>query len=327
MFIKRLFVIGALMLSMLAGTSWAETSKRALEIMNEVKVVGGHIDQKTHAEFWSELKKSVQPDPDGSKLKDLENTLKDVTLSNLSFPLEGWRSAKLSFEQHKVVKTPELVRKTAVLKPQAAFAKAIASTDQLIEAAATGKPLSRDGRTVYINEEMIDQVLEGMEASASRLAMLVNPVWSTELREQVIPDLGLTVLTQDKFTVSIIKDIPMKGRMAVRNTGTTQEQIVQVSFDPSQNYDLAKSAKGSCDGALQSIGLPACKSLPTKWRGLTGLNAVVPVTMEGQAYGMAIMALQRPKERAVLTFMTLVKGSPADATLALDDLLKRIKLN
>ena len=325
---KRILIMAALLLSLVAGTTWAAAPQRALEIMNQVKVVDGFINEKLHAEFWAEIKKSVRPDPDGSKLKTIEKQIRDATLANMAFPLEGWRSAKLSLEQKKVVRTPELVRQTAILNRMdiGVYAKAIASTNQLLEAAATGKPLSRDGRTVYINQEMIDQVLDGMDASTSRLAMLTNPAWTTEMHEQFIPSVGLTVLTQDNFAVSSIKDLPMKGRVASRNTGTAQEQMVQVKFEASQQYDLNKAARAACDGALGSIGIE-CKPMPTKWRGLDGLSAVAPVTLDGKAYGMAIITVQRQKERAILTVMSIMEGSPADASLALDELLNRIKLN
>jgi hypothetical protein len=118
----------------------------------------------------------------------------------------------------------------------------------------------------------------------------------------------------------------MKGRVASRNTGAAQEQMVQVKFLESQQYDLKKAARGACEGALGSIGIE-CKALPTKWRGLDGLSAVAPVTMDGKSYGLAIITVQRPKERAVLSVISMVEGSPADASLALDELLKRIKLN
>jgi hypothetical protein len=325
---KRLLVVATLMLSMVSGAAWAAAPKRAIEIMNQVRVVDGFINEQLHTEFWVDIKKSVQPDPDGSKLKEMEKELKEITITNSAFPLEGWRSARLSLQKRKVVKTPELVRLIAKIKAMnvPGYAKPIASTDELLVAAATGKPLTRDGRTVYINKEMIDQVLDGMDASTSRLVMLTNPVWSTEMHEQVIPGMQLTVLTQDRFAISTLNDQSKKGRVASRNNGVIQEQIVHVQFDSNLNLDLSKAARGSCDGALGSVGIE-CKPLPTQWRGLDGLNAVVPVTMGGKTHGMAIMTVQLPKERAILTFMTMTDGSPADAGIALDELLKRVKLN
>lgn len=328
MFHRKLMSIAAVIGALVSGVVSAQTNDKAIELMSVAKVANGYVNKELHDEFWVEIKKSVAPDPTGAKLKGVEASLQEYILTSSAFPLEGWRSAKLSLEQKKVVRTQELVRQTNLLKAKGAPAidSAIASTDMMLEAAATGKPLTRNGRTIYINDEMISQVLDGMDASLSRLEVLTNPVWSNEMQEQIIKPMGLTILSHEKFSVSRLKDMSAKSYQAGRNTGNIQEQIATISFTDNPNANLDQAVLKAYEGALASMGLKT-KSQPTVWRGLKGLTAVAPFVMQGKANSMAIQVVKRPAEHSVLLVAALVEGAPADAALALDDLLQRIKLN
>lgn len=328
MFRHQYLSLLALLALAFSGAAMAEPPAKAMQLMNEAKVANGYMNKKMHDEFWAEIKKSIAPDPSETELKQIESSLQDMILTTAAFPVEGWKSAKLSLEQKKVVRTPELQRQTTLLmaKGLPGIAAAIASTDKLLEAAATGKPLNHSGQTMYINEEMINQVLDGMQASLSRLTVLTDPVWTDAMQEQSIPQMGLVVLSHEKFSVTRMKEEASSGYMAARNTGTVQEQILTINFPNKPNVNLDEATLNAFNGAVASMGLKVTP-LPTNWRGLKGVTAVMPFEMQGEKSGMAIQAVKRPNTHSVLVVMTMSDGTAADAGLAMDNLLKRIKLN
>jgi len=317
-----------LVASLLCVQAFADPSPKAQALMRQANVANGYMDKQLHDDFWAEVRRSVLPDPTGAKLKEVQASLKDFTLKNSSFPLEGWKSAKLSLEQKKVVRTPELIRQTKLLKSQGNpdFDKAIANTDLMLTAAATGKPMTANGRTIYINAETINQVLDGMEASLSRLSVLTSPVWTEELLEQQIPKMKLDVLTHEKFAVSALKDTAAPSYLAARNANTLQEQIVTISFKGTPGVNLDAAVLNSFKGATASSGMKAAP-MPTKWRGLDGVTAQDQIELGGSKLGMAILIVKRPEDSSLLMVMAMADGSENDAGDALDTLLKRIKLN
>lgn len=316
------------MAASLSVPAFADPSPKALELMRQANATNGYMDKKLHDDFWAEIQRSVAPDPTGAKLNEVKGALKDFTLKNSVFPLEGWKSAKLSLEQKKVVRTPELIRQTKLIKAQGnpAFDQAIASTERMLKAAATGKPMTANGRTIYINEELISQVLDGMDAAVSRLTVLTTPAWTDELFEQSIPKMKLTVLTHEKFVVSTMKDTGIPSFLATRNANTLQEQLAVMSFAGKPNVDLDTAMLSTFNGALASSGMKA-KPQPTNWKGMDGVTAQGPIEVGGNKAGMAIHIVKRTKDRSVVMVMTIVEGSENDAGNALDELLKRIKPN
>lgn len=328
--IRKLYLTAALVLAAaLAAPAFADPSPRAQELLRQAHAANGYMDKKLHDDFWVEIQKSVAPDPTGAKLSEMKALLKDFTLKYAEYPLEGWKSAKLSFEQKKVVRTPELTRQTALLKGNTnnpTIDHAIENTEKLIQAAASGKPMVANGRTMYINEETINQVLDGMEASLSRLTVMTTPVWTDELVEQPIRQMKLSVLTHEKFAVSEVKDSTVPTYMATRNANVLQEQIAGINFKSKPGIDLDVAVQNAYKGAVASSDMKA-KPQPTKWRGLDGVRAQDQVQAGGSKLGIAIMIVKRPQDRSVLMVMTMAEGSGNDAADALDDLLKRIKLN
>lgn len=328
MLYRKILSIATVISVLFSGCVSAQTNDKVVELMNLVKVADGYVNKKLHEEFWAEVKKSVVLDKSGTELKEVEASLQDYVLMMSAFPLEGWRSAKLSLEQKRIVRTPELVRQTNILKAKRipAMDSAITSTDKLLEAAATGKPLSHNGTTMYINDKAINQVLDGMDASLSRLKVLTNPVWSNEMQEQIIKSMDITVLSHERFSVSRVQDGPPIGYAASRNAGELQEQLATINFSDNYKADLDKAVQNGYQSAIEVLGL-STKPRSIVWNGLEGLTAVAPFAMQGKAYSMAIQVVKRQAEHSVLMTQVFVEGSPADASLALDNLLQRIKLN
>lgn len=304
-----------------------EPSPGAQAMMRQANAANGYMDKKLHDDFWDEVKRSVAPDPSGAKLKAVQETLGDMTMKNTVYPMEGWKSALLSLKKGSVVRTPELVRQTKLLKDQGipGFDKAEASTDRLLKAAATGTPLNMNGQSMKIDEELVSQVLDGMDASISRLKVLTNPEWSDSLVVQAIPKMGLTISAHEKFVVSKLNNAGVPGYKASRNANTLQEQIAVLDFSKKPEIDLDGIVRSAFSGATSSAGLNE-QPAPTTWKGLNGVSATGQVDVGGKSARMAIHVLKRAKNHSVMMVITIVEGNGDAARAAQDSLLKRIKL-
>lgn len=304
-----------------------EPSPQAQELMRKANAANGYMDKKLHDDFWAEVKKSVEPDPGGAKLKEAQDTLQELTLKNTTYPLEGWKSAKLSFEQKKVVRTPELVRQTKALKAlgNPGLDKAMENTERMLKAAATGEKLDVNGQSVQIDEELIAKVLDGMEASLSRLMVLTNPVWTETLFEQSIPRMNLAVMTHEKFVVSPLKDVGVPAYEASRNANALQEQIATYSLAGAPNVDLDEAMNSIFTGATTSTGLKG-KPKPANWKGMDGMTAHGQIEVGDRRPWISVHIFKRVKNRSILMVMTMAEGDEKDARAAQDALLKRLKL-
>ncbi len=191
------------MLACVGGAYASETTlAQARTIMQSVMNTGsGFINKPVHDEFWRLLKVDAGNDP--KALTQIVEALNQVRVMTSGYPVETWKSIQRTYEQRKVVRTPGFVKMSASLRAiQPQIAASVDSAERFLAAAANRKPLSANGQTVYIDEEIIGTVLDGIEASQSRLERLFHSEWSEEMTEQAIPAVQVTILTPDLFAIS-----------------------------------------------------------------------------------------------------------------------------
>ena len=59
-----------------------------------------------------------------------------------------------------------------------ALAAATEQAQALLEAAANGTPLQKEGQPFYVTEELVEHTLAGLEGSVSRLEQLSKATWA-----------------------------------------------------------------------------------------------------------------------------------------------------
>lgn len=299
----------------------------ALRIMQSVmNAESGFINKPLHDEFWRLLKTDAGYGP--KALAQTVEALNQVRVVSSGYPVETWKSIRQSYEQRKVVRTPAFVKMSASLrKLQPQIAASVDSAERFLTAAATRTPISAKGQTIYINEEMIGTVLDGIEASQSRLDRLFNPQWSDEMREQTIRAIRVTVLTPDLFSISreSVVGATVQPVVAQRNSGpNSSEQIMFIHVPGADKNELAKRTQLACDGAFRAVGL-TCKPTAAQWRGLQGMVAADSTSVDGVKVGLAMQFLNLESEHAVQAFTVVTPGTATDATLELNALMRRVK--
>ncbi|UFQ96761.1 hypothetical protein [Pseudomonas wenzhouensis] len=320
-----------LALSMLACVSSANASEPALAqarmVMQSVmNAESGFINKSVHDEFWRLLKTDAENEPEA--LHQIVAALHQARVMASGYPLETWKSIQQSYEQRKVVRTPGFVKMSANLRGlQPQIAASVDNAERFLAAAANRTPISANGQTVYIDEERIGTVLNGIEASQSRLDRLFNPQWSEEMIEQAIPAARVTILTPDLFAISrdTIAGIAVPTVTAQRNLGpSSTEQIMFIQVPGADKTDLDRRALSACRGAFGVVGL-TCKATAVQWRGLPGITAADSTSVDGIKIGLAVQVIKLESEQALQTFSVVAPGTATDASLALDAFMRRVK--
>ncbi|HCL3314562.1 TPA: hypothetical protein N2A14_002570 [Pseudomonas aeruginosa] len=306
--------------------SEANVARTRLIVQTVMNSESGYVNKDLHDELWRITKAEVGNDP--YSVTKVAEALQQVRERSNGYSFETWKSVKLSFEQRKVVRTPGFVSMSSSMRTRGPeTSAAVDSAESALAAAANRKPITANGQTVYINQELIERVLGGIEAAQSRLDRLLTQEWSEEMHEQNISAAKVTILTPDLFTVSSqkIDGLEIPAVSAQRNYGPNASESIYYMRAPGAGMaDLTKRAQLACNGAFSSIGL-TCRASATQWRGRQGLTAAESTSVNGKPVGMAITILKRDQEHALQGFSVITPGSAADASLALDELMERVK--
>ncbi|WP_353176182.1 hypothetical protein [Salinisphaera sp. T5B8] len=156
----------------------------------------GYLTQKMHREFWNEIKQLGTP----QEIDLIKKSLNANVLIAQQYQRELWESAKKSYENRRVVKTPRLTELETELpvkfekslpypKTSASYRQAMNSykkhmeasmenSKRLLKSAAERSSMtSTQGQSVPLNMAMIDAVLTNLTSSFARLKDLLNENW------------------------------------------------------------------------------------------------------------------------------------------------------
>jgi hypothetical protein len=321
-----LLVVSMLAYAFSASASESSLIQARMVMQTVLNTESGYINKAVHGEFWRLLDAEAGKDP--RALSQILLALDQVRVMASGYPLETWQSIRQSHKQRKVVRTPGFVKMSAELRaidPQ--IAESVDKAERFLVAAANRTPISVRGQTIYIDEERINSVLDGIEASQSRLERLFNKQWSEEMTEQPIPAARVTILTPDLFTISR-QQVPGAAASAItakRNFGPNSiEQIMLFQVPATDKTDLARRALLACEGAFRAIGL-TCRAAAMHWRGLPGITAADSTSVDGIKVGFAMQVIMFEGDQSLQTFSVIVPGTATDATLGLDSLMHRVK--
>ncbi|MGH7928527.1 MAG: hypothetical protein ACREQV_12110, partial [Candidatus Binatia bacterium] len=179
--------------------------------------VEGFITRALHDEFWASVPNEIRKDTESRSafLDFVERTV----AAGLSFQRESWASMKASLAARKVVKTPGYEpAKRAVLASsnlreyQAQVGNSIENAEAMISAAAFGTPVRTPRGPIYVTEEMINQVLGGLDGSIARFRKLADPVWAREAEERRYPEAHVRILSETPFSTEVERLIGENGR-------------------------------------------------------------------------------------------------------------------
>ena len=129
-------------------------------------------------------------------------------ITGMKFQRETWASIDASLKAGRIVKTRDYeIAKKEILESQVLSAartqveRGVADAEGMIKAAATNALFQSARGPLYVTQEMVDQVLAGLDASLSRFRQLMNPQWERKLEERRYPEAHVKILSDTLFSV------------------------------------------------------------------------------------------------------------------------------
>lgn len=294
-----------------------------------VRASDGYIDQSLHDEFW-DLMPSGFEDEIGREIARMLTG--DVAQHRHNFIEESWLSARASLEAGRLVRSPGyLAAREAVLNAssnpgyQATIAESVENGDMLIEAAATGRPLQTRSGPMYVNLDLVEEVVASIEASEERVRRLIRPEWDEGLREYRYPDVHVAILAasgfvQDQETIQAENGMRMSSTMISQTLSSDVYRGVQfLAYPapvPASNVSVLSIARSAIEGA----GAVGARPIELDWRDMRSATARgVAETSEGD-FHVAVRVVHLADHNGVLQFMVVSQISAADALMQLGDL-------
>ena len=298
-------------------------TERQREILRTVRSVDGYIDEALHKEFWGLFPDSVRDDPTLPTL--LNDLLGQVGEAREQFQKETWLSARESLALRKVIKTPGYVAAVRALRSattnaefQDGIGKAISSAEGLLTVAAAGQPLQTPEGPVFITEDLVSQVLSGIEASEFRGKKLFSPVWDGRYVRFDYPDVRVSVLAVTPYTLEW-KDLAtpetgsIKMIMLSQRRGAVAWAAISYLQTKGRFENPLRSLTSIARAGIEGSGAAGRPPVFSKWRGMDSTTATGSArTSEGDVF-VAIRVIEVPEINGVLQLFVASELSLADA--------------
>ncbi|MFK4135881.1 hypothetical protein ACI2KR_26900 [Pseudomonas luteola] len=328
--VKALLV--SILFSFLTPVSADGISRASMSILAiQLKVMdeNGYIDKDLHDQLWANINEIKASGLTDASLMEKMQRIQTVTSRLALFPRESWKSAKLSYEAKKVIRTQGLDEQEEFLRKNynhEATDQMIMSTRQLLEEAAAGKPYKEGSTSTLMNDEFIDKKLTIMDMRHDRVERLMNPVWDDTPKLQEFPTYGFTIKSADilRFHKTLLDGLPVYISGRLPKNGFEQ---IQVSFVPDENQlDVEISMTDACNATFE-LFKATCFPENFTWKGLSGIRATAllsPDKHQGQR-GITYVVIKRPEKHLEYIILTVNSNGIKASNKDMDDLLGRIE--
>lgn len=314
----------------------AGLTERQLEIIRIVRNAEGYITKELHKEFWDSLPADAKT-PEAQRI--LRPTFEAIIGPAQRLGRETWESARLSLRAGRPMRTKGLgaaIEATLSASDEPGFrsgaTKSTDSVDRILAAAAYRTPLQTPAGPVFINEDMIETTLAGIEAGTRRMEILVNPVWDVPLKQYRYPKAHVSVLAPWPFAIEqgdLTAPNGVQGTMYTLTTILSDKRMQFISFgDFSAGHkgqqlswpDPQGTAIRNVKATLDAIGAAGRPPYGTSWRehiAATGSGMIEDA--DGKMY-VTVRNVFLPEKKGFLSFMAISQISLFDSQTLLDQL-------
>jgi len=307
----------------------SDLSPRQLEIIRTVLGADGYVSPQLHAEFWSQMPAEVRRDPKFARALHyiIDNT-------GVPFQRETWASTKASLSARRVVKTPdyESARKSVLnAPPLPEIERAVNNAEAMIRAAAEGTPFQTPRGPLYVTQELVDQVLSGLDGSIARFRLLAAPEWAPEVTETRYPEARVTILSEVPFALkreTLTAD--NRGPVTVITLSNRLSEVDRLGVSYAHGSPLADprgAVIGAAKGGIRSTGAePISPILASQWRGhVSATGAGKADTSEGALF-VSMRTVELRQQAGLLSLFALSGKSKLDADALLDNLERALQV-
>lgn len=312
-------------------------SPRQKEIMRIVRAGDGYVTEELHREFWSGMPFDDRQMANATRVIQQMIAAARGPARNLGY--ETWLSAKMSLKAGQIVRSPGLPSAIAATKRLStdgayrnAASQSVRSVERILSAAASGTPLETANGPIFINLDLIDATLAGIDGGARRLEILLDPQWNAPLELYRHEDVHISTLSPWAFTLET-SDLTLaggrKGTLHSLSRTISDSQVVLISFadygkGPAGQQvtwlDPTGTAIRNVQASLGSVGARGTVPHGEIWRGLTSATASGTASDATGKVHVSIRNVYLPNHKGFLTFMAVSQVSLFDSQQLLDRL-------
>lgn len=310
---------------------------RQLEIIRIARAGDGYITEDLHREFWA----GVPFDPTVPEARKVLRDLSNAIISPAQkLGYETWVSARLSLRAGRVVRSEgldasieEILGASDAPGYRDGALKSITSVDSILVAAANGTPLQTAFGPRFINEDLIDATLAGIEGGTRRAEILFNPVWELPLEYYRYPKAKVAVLAPWAFSPEkseFTAPNGVTGELLLLSRAISENQNVAIGFsDFSKEVDAGKASwpdpdstvRRNVEASLRNVGAnPIGVTHSEGWRGYSsgvGSGWMADATDSGW---VSTRSVYLPEHKGFLFMIAFSGVSLADSQRLLDEL-------
>lgn len=327
-FVAKVVALLIILASGFTGSAHAQSraepfTERQREILRTVRSVEGYIDEELHKEFWELFPDFVREDP---RLPTLMNDLLgEVGDARREFQKQTWLSVQESLTARRVVRTPGYLAAVKTMRGATANAgfqdgieKSVLSAERLLAAAATGQPLEMPDGPNFITEDLVEQVLSGIDASEFRDRKLASPVWDGTFVRFDYPAAHVSVLAVTPYTLERkVIATPETGDLEMVMLSQRRGAGAHISINyvrtKGRYRDPLRSLTSNARAAIEGSGAAGRPPVFSQWRGMDSATAAGGAqTSEGDVF-VAVRIVEVPAISAILQFIAASELSLADA--------------
>ncbi len=161
-----------------------QLTSRQTEILQDVLRVDGSLTKMQYDEFWAGFRNLSD-----AECERFRKSFRSEAPRLLAYQRTLWMAASESLKQQRPVITPDLISELRRAEQNgsrsASHDKRVQDmkrqAQELLDAAAYGTTVVKNGRNIKVTSDMIEQVLSGLDGSLSRLERLLSVSWQPNI--------------------------------------------------------------------------------------------------------------------------------------------------
>ncbi len=240
---KNIFIILMLLVSILHAE--AKFGVNQYTAVKTVLSTDGYINKKVYEQFWTEIRGKVSD----KELREVKQSIPEMQRKQILI----WNAIKVTIKEKKVHTPPEVIKILTEMKNNKQT-PIYRRTIKLFKAASIGKPMKLNGRIMYINLEMADQVLSGLDASMERFNMLLLKKWNPKKKERIL-NKNMKVLSAYPFVKTTLHfDGGLVQEQFNSQLDLDTSNLLTINKNVNSTFSNKESTKICVDNIAQALG-------------------------------------------------------------------------
>lgn len=298
-----------------ASSSQAQLTTDQTDIMRIVMSADGYVSEELHKQFWSDIKANG-----GLANKDLERLdeiINSAFMVALKFQRSVWTSAQLTLQSGVVTYSSDYLgaKRDVILLSAPGTEKAIRNAELVIQGGLSKEPIQTSMGPIYVTEELVEKILNNLDASIERARILLSYEWNPSSSERTLNRAHVKIIHQFPFTYEV-ESLTIEGRsvdMHLYSTSIDEIDHLIVMWAPMWSLSSDGIERALHAGLQRSMKMMGSTQdvhrIFSKWRGNISIAASGSTEIDGTAASFAMKGIWRSDLEGML-YLTYLSDQP-----------------